>query len=111
MDWVQPYFSLAPSNFNFKRYYKDHMHKQFLQVVRRRTTPRDWGFLDFCVMKMTNQILPRPHQTQKFQRYRLDNDIMPKLFLKSMSRCANPRNLRFLQFCLGVNEKISAQQF
>ena len=39
----------------------------------------------------------RHYQTQKFQRCMLD--IMPKLSLKALPRCANTRNSRFLHFC------------
>ena len=53
MDQVHPHFSLAPSNYNFKLCNTNYKHKQFLQVVRRHTTPRNWIFSDFCVKKMT----------------------------------------------------------
>ena len=36
-----------------KHHCKDHRPKEFLHILRRCATARDWRFLDFSVMKMT----------------------------------------------------------
>ena len=53
MDNIQPHLALLNQTPILKRYYKDHVPKHFLQVVKRCTTPRNWRFSDFCVMEMT----------------------------------------------------------
>ena len=50
------------------------------------------------ILPLSYRILLRHHQTEKFQCH--CSDLMPKLFLKYMPRCANPRNLRILHFCV-----------
>ena len=52
MERVQSHSSLAPSTI-LKRPCKDHRPKQFLHIVGRCATVRDWRFSGVSVVKIT----------------------------------------------------------